>query len=184
LPRTWIQFPAKFPVPTLWFITIHNTSSRSFPTLLGLQTLMVHILTVRQDSHTHKHEIGVLFCFVFVFQGGVSLCSPGCPGTHPVDHRLFWNLQRSTCLCLCLSSARKVCAIHHAWLKYFLKIFLNIVIQTTGYRLMQPTVGGVVPGVLGYIRNQRGKPEASDKQQSSMVLLQLLPLGSCLEFLP
>jgi hypothetical protein len=29
----------------------------------------------------------VLFClvFVFVFQDRVSLCSPGCPGTHSID---------------------------------------------------------------------------------------------------
>jgi hypothetical protein len=27
----------------------------------------------------------VLFCFVFVFRDRVSLCSPGCPGTHSVD---------------------------------------------------------------------------------------------------
>jgi hypothetical protein len=27
----------------------------------------------------------VLLCFVFVFQDRVSLCSPGCPGTHSVD---------------------------------------------------------------------------------------------------
>jgi hypothetical protein len=26
-----------------------------------------------------------LFLFVFVFQDRVSLCSPGCPGTHSVD---------------------------------------------------------------------------------------------------
>jgi hypothetical protein len=26
-----------------------------------------------------------LFCFVFVFQDRVSLCSPGCPGTHSLD---------------------------------------------------------------------------------------------------
>jgi hypothetical protein len=25
------------------------------------------------------------FCFVFVFWDRVSLCSPGCPGTHSVD---------------------------------------------------------------------------------------------------
>jgi hypothetical protein len=31
--------------------------------------------------------LGVLgfFCFVFVFRDRVSLCSPGCPGTHFVD---------------------------------------------------------------------------------------------------
>jgi hypothetical protein len=27
----------------------------------------------------------VLFCFVFLFRDRVSLCSPGCPGTHSVD---------------------------------------------------------------------------------------------------
>jgi hypothetical protein len=27
----------------------------------------------------------VLFCFVFVFRDSVSLCSPGCPGTHSID---------------------------------------------------------------------------------------------------
>jgi hypothetical protein len=27
----------------------------------------------------------LLFCFVFVFRGKVSLYSPGCPGTHFVD---------------------------------------------------------------------------------------------------
>jgi hypothetical protein len=26
-----------------------------------------------------------LFCFVLFFQDRVSLCSPGCPGTHSVD---------------------------------------------------------------------------------------------------
>jgi hypothetical protein len=26
-----------------------------------------------------------LFCFVLFFQDRVSLCSPGCPGTHLVD---------------------------------------------------------------------------------------------------
>jgi hypothetical protein len=26
-----------------------------------------------------------LFIYLFVFQDGVSLCSPGCPGTHSVD---------------------------------------------------------------------------------------------------
>jgi hypothetical protein len=28
--------------------------------------------------------VWLVFCFVFVFQDWVSLCSPGCPGTHSV----------------------------------------------------------------------------------------------------
>jgi hypothetical protein len=41
--------------------------------------------------------IGVanLFWFCFVFRDRVSLCSPGCPGTHSVEADL-----ESTCLCL------------------------------------------------------------------------------------
>ena len=46
----------------------------------------------------------VLFCFVFlawflVFQDKISLCNPGCLGTHSVD-RLALNSQRSICLSL------------------------------------------------------------------------------------
>jgi hypothetical protein len=36
--------------------------------------------------HYKKKDIKVIFCCCcFVFQDRVSLCSPGCPGTHFVD---------------------------------------------------------------------------------------------------
>jgi hypothetical protein len=38
----------------------------------------------------------VLFCFVF--RDWVSLCSPGCPGTHSVDQAGL-GTQKSACLC-------------------------------------------------------------------------------------
>jgi hypothetical protein len=31
----------------------------------------------------------ILFCFAFVFQDWVSLCSFGCPGTHSIDQAGF-----------------------------------------------------------------------------------------------
>ena len=33
----------------------------------------------------NSHFYFVLFCFCFVFRDRVSLCSPGCPGTHFVE---------------------------------------------------------------------------------------------------
>jgi hypothetical protein len=35
------------------------------------------------------HVISVIFGFVFVFLDRVSLCNPGCPGTHSVDQAGF-----------------------------------------------------------------------------------------------
>jgi hypothetical protein len=53
----------------------------------------------------------VLFCFVF--RDRVSLCIPGCPGTHFC--RPGWpQTQKSACLCL-LSAGIKGMR-HHAWL--------------------------------------------------------------------
>lgn len=54
--------------------------------------------------------------------------------------------------------------------------------------MIQPTVGGAIPGVLGCIRNQKGKLEASNKQYSSMVSASgpastFLPLVSALTLL-
>jgi hypothetical protein len=58
---------------------------------------VVHTQTGGQNIHTHKVKINTSwfwfwgwffffwFVFVFVFRDRVSLCSPGCPGTHSVD---------------------------------------------------------------------------------------------------
>jgi hypothetical protein len=38
------------------------------------------------NKKANDDQMIFLFCFVFfVFQDRVSLCSPGCPGTHSVD---------------------------------------------------------------------------------------------------
>jgi hypothetical protein len=54
-----------------------------------------------------------LFCFVlfFVFWDRVSLCSPGCPGTHFVDQAgLELRTQKSACLCLASAGIK---GVHH-----------------------------------------------------------------------
>jgi hypothetical protein len=50
----------------------------------------------------------------FVFQGRVSLCSPGCPGTHSVEQAglKLRNPPASASQVLGL----KACMCHHAWL--------------------------------------------------------------------
>jgi hypothetical protein len=48
-----------------------------------------------------KHEIGF-------FQDRISLCSPGCPGTHSVDQADLE--QKSTCLCLPSAGIK---GVHH-----------------------------------------------------------------------
>jgi hypothetical protein len=62
-----------------------------------------------------------LFCFVFVFQDRVSLCSSGCPGTHFVDQAglELRNPPASASQVLGL----KVCATT-AWLRVPFLIFL------------------------------------------------------------
>jgi hypothetical protein len=46
----------------------------------------------------------------YIFWDRVSLCNPGCPGTHSVDSRLASN---SEITCLCLPSARIKGVGHH-----------------------------------------------------------------------
>jgi hypothetical protein len=58
-----------------------------------------------------------LFVFVFVFRDRVSLCSPGCPGTHFID-----QTQKSACLCL--PSARIKGMRHHCPAILIFKILL------------------------------------------------------------
>jgi hypothetical protein len=49
-------------------------------------------------------------CFLFfVFWDRVSLCSPGCPGTHFVDQAGLWT-QKSACLCLPSAGIK---GVHH-----------------------------------------------------------------------
>jgi hypothetical protein len=53
-----------------------------------------------------------LFVFIFlVFRDRVSLCSPGCPGTHSVDQT---GLELKKSACLCLPSAGIKGVRHHA----------------------------------------------------------------------
>lgn len=76
----------------LWFIIIHNISSRGsdpFPPSLGSRhTWCTYIQLDKIVIHINITLVFFLFCFVFVFQGRVSLCSPH-PGTHPIDHILL-----------------------------------------------------------------------------------------------
>lgn len=60
----------------------------------------------------------------FYFWGRVSLCSPGCPGTHDVD-RTSLKPQRSTRLyfCLCFCGVRIQGMSHHTWI---INAFLEI----------------------------------------------------------
>jgi hypothetical protein len=58
------------------------------------------------------HYFFVFCCFVFlVFRDRVSLCSPGCPGTHSVDKA---GLELKKFTCLCLPSAGIIGVRHHA----------------------------------------------------------------------
>jgi hypothetical protein len=56
-----------------------------------------------------------LFCFFFLvfFEILVSLCSPGCPGTHFIDQAGLKLTQKSACLSLPSAGIKGVC--HHAW---------------------------------------------------------------------
>jgi hypothetical protein len=62
----------------------------------------------------------------------VSLCSPGCPGTHFVDQAGL-ELQKSTCLCLPSSSLDSLMeedsVIRELWLKLF---FLKCMLVSSG----------------------------------------------------
>lgn len=58
----------------------------------------------------------------FYFWGRVSLCSPGCPGTHDVDQTGL-KPQIPTCLYLYLSSVRIQGMSHHTWI---INAFLEI----------------------------------------------------------
>ena len=57
----------------------------------------------------HIYFVGLVFVFVFlvVFRDRVSLCSPGCPGTHFVDQAglELRNLPTSACRLLGLKSS-------------------------------------------------------------------------------
>jgi hypothetical protein len=47
------------------------------------QCLRVSIVVKRHHHQGNSFFVCFLFCFVFLFfQDSVSLCSPGCPGTH------------------------------------------------------------------------------------------------------
>jgi hypothetical protein len=56
----------------------------------------------------------------FVFLGDrVSLCSPGCPGTHSVDQAGL-ELRKSACLCLPSAGIKGMC--HHCPANLFLML--------------------------------------------------------------
>jgi hypothetical protein len=108
-----------------------SSSSRSYALFWSLRALMWYICTHSQThthSHTHTHthtqtHSGFLvfwvffccFCFCF-FRDRVSVCIPGCPGTHFVDQAdlKLRNLLASASQVLGL----KVCATT-TWLIFF-----------------------------------------------------------------
>ena len=57
-----------------------------------------------------------LFFFFFFFWDRVSLCNPGCPGTHSVDRP---QTQKPTCLCLPSAGIKGMCHHHPALLFFF-----------------------------------------------------------------
>jgi hypothetical protein len=69
-----------------------------------------------------------LLCFIFVgvvvvFQDRVSLCSPGCPGTHSVD-QAGPRTQRFACLCLSSAGIKGMChhcpaRLHYTFIVYY-----------------------------------------------------------------
>jgi hypothetical protein len=56
----------------------------------GTSGLCKHMLSPTQ-THTqvHRNFYFVLFYFVLILRDRVSLCSPGCPGTHSVDQAVL-----------------------------------------------------------------------------------------------
>jgi hypothetical protein len=68
-------------------------------------TYLIAILSFSEDTSLkciYTFTFFVLFCFL-VFQDRVSLCSPGCPGTHSVDQTglKLRNLPASATQVLC-----------------------------------------------------------------------------------
>ena len=81
----------------------------------------------------------VLFLFAWFlvfFQDRVSLCSPGCPGTHSVEHAglKFKNLPASASQVLEL----KACAIT-AWLSYFFSSDIQHQVSCRIYQALKST---------------------------------------------
>jgi hypothetical protein len=66
------------------------TSWRKAPSFLpsflkGSRRLPFLLPGAHWSSSTSRNGKNVFFSFVLLFQDRVSLCSPGCPGTHSVD---------------------------------------------------------------------------------------------------
>jgi hypothetical protein len=70
--------------------------------------LKVRNLRQRQMSWSY---LAFFFLLFLVFRDRVSLCSPGCPGTHFVDQA---GLETQKSACLCLPSAGIKGVRHHA----------------------------------------------------------------------
>jgi len=66
-----------------------------------------------------------LVWFLGFFRARVSLCSPGCPGTHSVDQAGF-KLKKFACLCLPSAGIKVV--RHHAQCFLFLFFFFFLIV--------------------------------------------------------
>jgi hypothetical protein len=93
-PPSWFKvFPCYINIP-LKILSLKITGySNSYCFSLGLNIIFsmqsIHLMRLSTDVFWRCCCCLVLFWFVlfcFVFRDRVSLCSPGCPGTHFADH--------------------------------------------------------------------------------------------------